>query len=92
MEKDAYGDYICDLPVIDAVLRHRAETELSEEDAAKLYALMESIRYAETFSSDALKTIIREAGEAYLAGDKTLDEAVDLIQSRAGIWVSEQYG
>lgn len=92
MEKDAYGDYSCGLPVVDAVVRHRAEAELSEEDAARLYALMESIQYAETFSSKTMHTIIREAGEAYLAGDKTLDEAVALIQSRAGIWVSEQYG
>lgn len=92
MEKDAYGDYSCGLPVIDEVMRHRAEAELSEEDTGKLYALMESIQYAETFSSKTLHTIIREVGEAYLAGDKTLDEAVALIQSRASIWVSEQYG
>lgn len=92
MEKDSYGYYSCGLPVVDAVMRHRAEAELSEEDAAKLYALMESIQYAETFSSSALYTIIREAGEAYLSGDKTLDEAVALIQSRASVWVAEQYG
>lgn len=92
MEKDAYGDYSCGLPVIDEVMRHRAKAELSEEDMDKLYALIGSIQYAETFSSKTLRTIIREVGEAYLAGDKTLDEAVALIQSRASIWVSEQYG
>lgn len=92
MEKDAYGEYSCGLPATDAALRRRAEAELSEEDAAKLYALMESIQYAETFSSRPLRTIIREVGETYLAGDKTLDEAADLIQSRASLWVAEQYG
>lgn len=92
MEKNDHGDYSCGLPVIGAALRHRAEAELSREDAAKLYALMESIQYAETFSARPLHTIIREVGEAYLSGDKSLDEAVDLIQSRAGLWVAEQYG
>lgn len=92
MEKDAHGNYFCGLPVIGAVMRHRAEEELSEEDAAKLYALMESIQDAETFSSQSLHAIIQETGEAYLSGDKTLDEAVALIQSRASLWVAEQYG
>lgn len=92
MEKDAYGEYVCGLPAVDAVMRRRVEAELSEEDAAKLYALMESIQYAETFSSESLHTIIREVGEAYLTGDKTLNEAVALIQSRASLWVAEQYG
>lgn len=92
MEKGAYGDYVCGLPAIDAAMRRRAEAELSEEDAAELYALMESIQYAQTFSSKSLRTIIQEAGQAYLAGDKTLDEAAALIQSRAGLWVAEQYG
>lgn len=92
MEKDAYGDYVCGLPAIDAVMRRRVEAELSKEDAARLYALMESIQYAETFSSRPLDTIIQEVGQAYLAGDKTLDEAAALIQSRARLWVAEQYG
>lgn len=92
LEKGAGGYYACGLPVIDAVMRRRVEAELTEEDAAKLYALMESIQYAETFSARPLHTIIQEAGQAYLAGDKTLDEAVALIQSRAGLWGAEQYG
>lgn len=92
MEKDAFGEYACGLPAVDAVMRRRAEAELSGQDAAKLYALMESIQYADTFSSTPLHTIIREAGEAWLAGDKTLDEAAALIQSRASLWAAEQYG
>ena len=92
MKKDAGGYYVCGLPAIDAAMRRRVEAELSDEDAAKLYALMGSIQYAETFSSKSLHAIIREVGEAYLAGDKTLDEAAALIQSRASLWVSEQYG
>jgi hypothetical protein len=34
--------------------------------------------------------IAYEVAEAYFAGDKTLDEAVQLIQSRAELYVNEQ--
>jgi hypothetical protein len=36
-----------------------------------------------------VQNIITEEAQAYFAGDKTVDEVTDIIQSRAQIYVSE---
>ena len=38
----------------------------------------------------ALADIIAGTAGAYFAGDKTLDETVELIQNRASLYISEQ--
>ena len=54
--------------------------------------LLENTRGADRCSDSQVRDIILECGQAYLAGDKSLEETVELIQSRASIYVSEQYG
>ena len=54
------------------------------------WKLYNAIDHVYTDSTWDLYQIIREPAEAYFAGDKSLDEAAALIQSRAAIYVGEQ--
>ena len=74
-----------------AMLR-MAEEELSGEPVERFMGLLENTRGADRCSDSQVRDIILECGQAYLAGDKSLEETVELIQSRASIYVSEQYG
>ncbi len=54
--------------------------------------LMELYHAIDTYTrwDPGLAPIITETAGAYFAGDKTLDEAAELIQNRASLYVSEQ--
>lgn len=80
------------LPVNVEALERLAEASSSENGRKALYALLEKTKYAETFSDDTLREIIISSGQSYLNGDKSLEETVQLIQSKASIYVAEQYG
>ena len=72
-----------------------SETEnfsrLTEADAQKLRDLVYGTEKA-TRNDKALLDIITGAANAYFEGHYSLDEAVSLIQSRASLYVAEQYG
>ena len=79
------------LPVnIDAFPRIQAG--YSPESLEILEDLMARTKYAKTFTDQGLYDIIVSCGEGYLSGDKSLQETVNLIQSRASLYMSEQYG
>lgn len=80
------------LPVNRQALLRMAEEELSGEQVERFMGLLENTRGADRCSDSQVRDIILECGQAYLAGDKSLEETVELIQSRASIYVSEQYG
>lgn len=84
---------LSELPVIREAIGlssyYNAATDYAKEQLEKL---MDATKYAAGYSDFYVWEIIQEVGGAYLAGDKSLDEAVDLIQSRASLWVAEQYG
>ena len=80
------------LPVNRQALLRMAEEELSGEQVERFMGLLENTRGADRCSDSQARDIILECGQAYLAGDKSLEETVELIQSRASIYVSEQYG
>ena len=90
MDKQMDMEYC--LPVNRQALLRRAEEELSGEQVERLMGLLENTRGADRCSDSQVRDIILECGQAYLAGDKSLEETVELIQSRASIYVSEQYG
>lgn len=81
-----------DLPVNLAALRRMAEAELTDDECTQLIQLLNDTKYAENSSDSVARDIIMECGRAYLAGDKTLEETVNLIQSRVSIYLAEQYG
>ena len=62
----------------------------TQEDYEKLTAYIQSIQRWETRSHGRLWNIINEEIMYYFSGERTLDETVELIQSRASIWISEQ--
>ena len=57
-----------------------------------MIGLVSDTRFAATYVDEPLHEIIMTSGLAYLAGDKTLEEAVDLIQSRVSVYMVERYG
>lgn len=86
------------LPVYSQILRERLEAaeadgsgsvQLSADDAGRFLALVSEIDNAAIYD-DAILNIIWEESEAFFAGDKSAEEAVKLIQSRASIYVAEQ--
>lgn len=80
------------IPVIYEAARRQAEAALDGRGLACMDQLLSRTKYAQAYADQALMDIIRECGQSYLAGDKSIDETVALIQSRAAIYVSEQYG
>ena len=80
------------LPVNMEALKRLAEASSTEAGREELYGLLEKTKYAETFSDEPLREIIVESGQSYLNGGKSLEETVRLIQSKASIYVAEQYG
>lgn len=80
------------LPVNREALEYICSSSMSPQSAELLKGLLERTKSAENFSDEALKSIIRTAAKAYFCGDKTLEDTLQLIQSRASIYISEQYG
>ena len=64
---------------------------LGKSDAAQFYALLETIT-VRTGQDRALEDILCEEAAAYFAGSISAEQAAQNIQSRAGIYLQEQYG
>lgn len=69
-----------------------AREDLNEDEISLLLDLLEHTGFAENIADAPLRRIVIECGTAYLGGEKTLDEAIELLQSRASIYLSERYG
>lgn len=80
------------MPVIYEVVKEETERTVNEQVAAKFYDLLERTKYAEQATDETLFGLIVDSCQAYLAGTKTLEETAKLVQSRASLYVSEQYG
>ena len=68
------------------------EDGAADEDMALLLDLLEHTGFAENIADASLREIVMDCGLAYLHGEKSLDEAIDLLQSRASIYMAERYG
>lgn len=79
-------------PVNYEVLKEAVATNASAEDAGALHGLLERTKYAELYGDATLREIIIDSSQAYLSGEKTLKETARLIQSKAGVYMAEQYG
>jgi len=78
------------LPVNIQALQRLMDESVRPEAQEKFYALLDRTHYAKTVNDTALREIILENGEAFLRGDKSLDEAAKLIQSKASIYLAER--
>ena len=63
-------------------------TPLTKEESAKVLEYIKSLDSLCTYNEE-LSNIITEETESYFSGQKSVDEVVDIIQSRAKIYVSE---
>ena len=61
---------------------------LTKEESGKVLDYIKSLDTICTYN-EALNNIITEETESYFSGQKSVDEVVDIIQSRAKIYVSE---
>ena len=80
------------LPVNRNALNRKAEAALPPELAEQLTALVGSVSSAARFADSQVRDILLDCGRMYLAGDKTLEDTVQLIQSRVSLYLAEQYG
>lgn len=85
------GTY-ANIPVNAQALQYRAESELSNESQSLLADLLSKVCYAEKLNDNALINIIVDSGQGFIYGDKTIEDTVDMIQSRSNIYIAEQYG
>lgn len=61
----------------------------TDEEIALVKELISVARPASDVSNDEILNIITEEADAYFKGQKTLDDVVNIIQSRAQIYISE---
>lgn len=81
------------LPVIlEAFELALEDGDVSEDMQRKALELLERTKYAESVQDSGLKEIITDSCRNYFDGTATLDDTVDIIQSRASVYMSEQYG
>lgn len=81
------------LPVIlEAFELAMEDGDVSEEMQCKAIELLERTKYAESVHDAGLKEIITDSCQNYFDGTAMLDDTVDIIQSRASVYMSEQYG
>lgn len=81
------------LPVIlEAFELALEDGDVSEDMQRKALELLERTKYAESVQDARLKEIIADSCRNYFDGTATLDDTVDIIQSRASVYMSEQYG
>lgn len=61
---------------------------VTDEEWERYETLINSITKVDMYDSN-IYTIVWEAAGAYFAGDKTLDETVDMIRNRVSLYVNE---
>ncbi len=68
-------------------------TEIYAASQEQVDAIMEMMNSAKSTmtADDTLFTMIAEEAESYFSGQKSVEEVADIIQSRANIYVSENY-
>lgn len=79
------------LPVNYEAFQALAHKALNDDEYDVLMDLLNHTVKNVNYSDQKLREIIISAGTAYLNGQKTLDETVELIQNKASIYISERY-
>lgn len=72
--------------------RNAMYRSLGETDATKFINAVEETSTIITQSDEVLRRIIMDSCVGYFAGDKTLEDTVNLIQSRSSIYINEKLG
>lgn len=93
-EKDGEGNILTDengSPVRQASGRHNGISQYypEEKDAQDYRWILKNMRMIPIDRYNPVCTILYEEMQAYFDGQKTLDEAIDILQSRAGLYMGE---
>lgn len=80
------------MPVIRSVVEEYNQQNFDDAQCQKLFSLLDRMAYVQTGADTTIREMIMETCQPYLAGDKSLEETVKNIQSRASLYMSEQYG
>lgn len=80
------------IPVVYDIVKETGDRMTDARSATQFYDLLTRTKCAELYGDATLRDIIIENGQAYIAGGKTLQETAQLIQSKASLYLSEQYG
>ena len=78
------------MPVFYNLVQHRNES--AKEEYRAMFDLMLENTCSAEYGDKELVQIIITSCQPYLSGEKTLEETVKLVQSRASIYVAEHYG
>lgn len=78
------------IPVTAEAVQRGLDNYVRPEGQEFFNQLLERTKYAEQCSDQKLREIIIENGKTFLNGDKSLEEAAGLIQSKAGIYLAER--
>ncbi len=78
------------LPVNYDAFYRNADAKLNDEELQQLIDLTKNTLYAENVSDSPVKEIIMECGRSFIAGDKSIEETVATIQSRAELYLAER--
>ncbi len=92
LETSAQQKLLYELPVNYEAFQRQAASKLNDEAYTLLIDLVNNTTTAKTYAGEPLRQIILSCGMDYLAGAKSLDETVALIQNRASLYMSERYG
>lgn len=68
-----------------------AEEQFTQADRDLLEQLLSVTKFAQVSTDSTLRDLIVECGQQVLSGDKTAQEAARLLQSRANLYMAEQY-
>ena len=79
---------ILDVNLQDVVIPGTLNTDLAKDEA---YAILNRIAFNAQYD-EAVYDIIIDACGAFFHGDQSAAQAAEVIQSRVGIFLSEQYG
>ena len=63
--------------------------EMSKEEAEQLMKLLSNVHRVDMSGDNVIFNIIREEAGSYFAGQKTVDEVVEIIQNRVQLYVNE---
>lgn len=79
------------LPVMYEPAQDFISQNFEADQAQSIFGLLERTKYSELYGGSVLRDMIIDSSQAYLAGSKSLEETVQLIQGKASVYVAERY-
>ncbi|MCM1065181.1 MAG: extracellular solute-binding protein, partial [Eubacterium sp.] len=88
VRKDAFEAYL-ERPY--HAVYNMADDHTSEETIRMLRDMMEHLRMSQIVRNGEISGIVAEETQAYFAGDKTVEQCVEIIQNRVQLYLDENF-